>query len=130
MHNILRTALISIAVILAALPASADLKKFMLIGYVYDREWNSVDSCEVEIYKDDTVKVDFKLLTGNDATKTLSGNQLRALVHSGIGNYRVSLYKDGYAPTTTTFRIGSVSENTKYLRTRGWKRSSTAPSTR
>lgn len=117
MHNILRTVLISLTVILAALPASADLKKFMLIGYVYDREWNSVDSCEVEIYKDDTVKVNFKLLTGNDATKTLSGNQLRALVHSGIGNYRVSLYKEGYAPATTTFRIGSVSENTKYLRT-------------
>lgn len=117
MHNALRTALICLAAILTAFTASADLKKFMLVGYIYDQEWDSVDSCEVEIYKDDTVKVNFKLLTGNDATKTLSGNQLRALVNSGIGTYRISLFKDGYTPATTTFRIGSVSENTKYLRT-------------
>lgn len=117
MHNTLRIFMISMAVILTAFTASADLKKFMLVGYIYDQEWNSVDSCEVEIYKNDTVKVNFKLLTGNDATKTLSGNQLRVLVNSGIGSYRISLFKDGYAPATTTFRIGSVSENTKYLRT-------------
>lgn len=117
MHNALKTALICLAAILTAFTASADLKKFMLVGYIYDQEWDSVDSCEVEIYKDDTVKVNFKLLTGNDATKTLSGNQLRALVNSGIGTYRISLFKDGYTPATTTFRIGSVSENTKYLRT-------------
>lgn len=117
MHNTLRIFMISMAVLLTAFTASADLKKFMLVGYIYDQEWNSVDSCEVEIYKNDTVKVNFKLLTGNDATKTLSGNQLRVLVNSGIGSYRISLFKDGYAPATTTFRIGSVSENTKYLRT-------------
>ena len=117
MHNALRMALICLAAILTAFTASADLKKFMLVDYIYDQEWDSVDSCEVEIYKDDTVKVNFKLLTGNDATKTLSGNQLRALVNSGIGIYRISLFKDGYTPATTTFRIGSVSENTKYLRT-------------
>ena len=34
MHNALRTALICLAAILTAFTASADLKKFMLVGYI------------------------------------------------------------------------------------------------
>lgn len=117
MHRFTRVVIAAMLMLGIILSASADIKKFMLSGYIYDRDWDAVDSCEVEIFKDDTVKVDFKLLTGIGGTNKLKGNQLRALVNSGIGNYRLSVYKDGYSPYETTFRIGSVSENTKYLRT-------------
>lgn len=117
MHRFTRVVFAAMLMLGIILSASADIKKFMLSGYIYDRDWDAVDSCEVEIFKDDTVKVDFKLLTGIGGTNKLKGNQLRALVNSGIGNYRLSVYKDGYSPYETTFRIGSVSENTKYLRT-------------
>lgn len=117
MHNFTRAAVAAMLLICTILSASADLKKFMLTGYIYDRQWNNVDSCEVELFKDDTVKVDFKLLTGIDGTNKLKSNQLRALVNSGLGEYRITIYKDGYSLYSSHFRIGSVSENQKYLRT-------------
>lgn len=117
MLSFTRVAVATMLLLCTILSASADLKKFMLTGYIYDREWNSVDSCEIEIFKNDTVKVDYKLLTGIEGTNKLKSNQLRAIVNSGLGNYKISIYKDGYSLYTTTFRIGSVSENQKYLRT-------------
>lgn len=117
MHNFTRAAVAAMLLICTILSASADLKKFMLTGYIYDRQWNGVDSCDVELFKDDTVKVDFKLLTGIDGTNKLRNNQLRALVNSGLGEYRITIYKDGYSLYSSHFRIGSVSENQKYLRT-------------
>lgn len=92
-----------------------DLDKFMLRAYIFDVDYNPIDSVTVTIMQNDTVKVPFKLLVGDDATGMIKGNQLRAMVNSGMGKYKLMLYKDGYELKVREFEIASVSEDLKYL---------------
>lgn len=92
-----------------------DLDKFMLRAYIFDVDYNPIDSVTVTIMQNDTVKVPFKLLVGDDATGMIKGNQLRAMVNSGMGKYKLMLYKEGYELKVREFEIASVSEDIKYL---------------
>lgn len=94
---------------------AADLDKFMLRGYIFDETYNPVDSVEVDLKLNDTIPVNFKLLTGDNETRMLRGNQLRLMVDGGLGDYSLRLYKEGYELLVKDFKIASVSENIKYL---------------
>ena len=90
---------------------AADLDKFMLRGYIFDETYNPVDSVEVDLKLNDTIPVNFKLLTGDNETRMLRGNQLRLMVDGGLGDYSLRLYKEGYELLVKDFKIASVSEN-------------------
>lgn len=92
-----------------------DLEQFMIRGYIYDPEYHALDSVTVTMTKSDTIAVPFKLLTGDNDTRMIKGNQLRAIVYSGMGKYQLTLYKDGYQPLIREFSIASVSEDLKYI---------------
>lgn len=100
----------------AATAEAAGLEKFLLRGYIYNAEYNPLDSVEVKLELNDSIPVKFKLLTGNDETHiNTSSGELRLMVQSGLGNYCLTLYKEGYEPLVRRFTIGSVSEDLKYL---------------
>lgn len=110
------TVLIFMAVMAAALMASAaSLDRFMVRGYIYDEEYNPLDSVEVDLRLNDTIPVEFKLLRGDNATRLTSGKELRLMVESGMGNYCLTLYKEGYDLLVKRFSISSASENVKYI---------------
>lgn len=106
-----------LAIVMASLVQARGgaLDKFMLRGYIYDEEYHPLDSVEVDLKLNDTVAVPFKLLTGDNATRMLKGNQLRLMVDGGMGDYRLTLFKEGFEPLVKEFRIASVSEDVKYL---------------
>lgn len=95
--------------------SAADLEKFMVRGRIMDEKYKSVDSVEVSITLNDTVKIPFKLLVGNDEKRLATGGQLRAMVSGGMGNYTLTLYKEGFEPLMRDFKIASVSEDVKYI---------------
>lgn len=111
-----RIALLLISLSCASSSGAKDLERFLLRGYVYTQDYKPLDSVEVSLVKDDSIKVDFKLLIGNDEKKMSSGGNIRAMVNSGMGNYTLTLYKEGYDPLIHEFKISSVSEEVKYLR--------------
>lgn len=101
----------------ASIPAgAADLKKFLVRGYIYDESYKSIDSVEVSLTCNDTI-VPFKLLTGNSETRINKSGQLRMMVDGGLGDYTLVLEKEGYEPLVRRFTIASVSEDLKYLST-------------
>ncbi|MDE5627347.1 MAG: hypothetical protein K2I58_05250, partial [Candidatus Amulumruptor sp.] len=51
----------------------------------------------------------------NDEKRLATGGQLRAMVNGGMGNYTLTLYKDGFEPLMREFKIASVSEDVKYI---------------
>lgn len=111
-----RIAFLVIALSCASSSGAKDLERFLLRGYVYTQDYKPLDSVEVSLVKDDSIKVDFKLLIGNDEKKMASGGNIRAMVNSGMGNYTLTLYKEGYNPLIHEFKVSSVSEEVKYLR--------------
>lgn len=94
--------------------SAKDLERFLLRGYIYDDK-SMVDSVTVTVMKNDTIEVPIKLLVGDDKTKLATGGQVRAMVNSGLGDYKLMLYKDGYELLVKEFTIASVSEDIKYL---------------
>lgn len=103
----------SLSACILATAASPD--QFLLRGYIRDTEHHSVDSVEISIVKNDSIPVPFKLLRGNDAEKLAMGGELRALVDGGLGEYTLTLHKDGYDLLIKNFKIASKSENVKYI---------------
>lgn len=109
-RKILPLVLCLMAVITVAAPKK-DLKQFMVNGNVVDNEWNELDSVTVTLTVNDTTTVPFKLLTGDNATRMLDGNQFRLLVERGMGRYQLTLYKEGYETVTKEFTIASLSQD-------------------
>ena len=79
-----RIAFLVIALSCASSSGAKDLERFLLRGYVYTQDYKPLDSVEVSLVKDDSIKVDFKLLIGNDEKKMASGGNIRAMVNSGM----------------------------------------------
>ncbi len=95
--------------------SAKDLKQFMLRAYVYDDNNSIIDSVTVNVMKDDTISVNTKLLKGDNNKKLISKGELRAMVYSGLGKYKLLLYKEGYELLVKEFEINSMSEDLKYL---------------
>lgn len=113
----LLTSLILLA-LCASVPAlaRAEVDRFLLRGYVYDEDYDPIDSVEVNLVRADTAAVSFRLLTGVDSLRLLTGNaQLRMLVDGGLGAYQLILYKDGYEPLVHDFKITAASQTVEYL---------------
>ena len=116
MSKITRTiALLTFAAISVLSVSGADLKHFILRSAIYETGYQPLDSVEVNLMKNDTTAVDFKLLTGDNESRILTDNNLRMMVNSGIGDYCLTLYKEGYEILVKRFTIASVSEDVKYL---------------
>ncbi len=108
---------------IVALPVSAKLTKFILRGWIekqdysktdWDRE--SVDSVHVAIVRNDTVLVPFRVLSGNDTTKLVTGGNLRLIVEGGVGDYSLLLNREGFEPLRKDFTIASEGQDVLYLR--------------
>lgn len=113
-----RFIIIGMAILLASLAtiSAKDLSRFLLRGYVYDKEYNLIDSVTVSLSKDnDTTAVKYKILVGNTEKNLVTGGQLRMMVQSGLGAYTLVVEKEGYEPLVKTFRITSLGEDVKYI---------------
>lgn len=96
--------------------AAKDLSKFLLRGYIYDKEYNPIDSVEVSLSKDgDTTALKYKILIGDTEKNLVTGSQLRMMVQSGLGDYTLVLEKEGYEPLVKSFKIASMSDEVRYL---------------
>lgn len=96
--------------------SAKDLSKFLIRGYIYDKEYSPLDSVEVSLSKDgDPAKLNYKILTGNTEKNLITGSQLRIMVQSGFGDYTLVLEKEGYEPLVKNIRIASMSEEVKYI---------------
>lgn len=113
-HILALVALIITATSMSVISAR-DLEKFMLRAYITDEKYTMIDSVEVSLFKNDTIPVSFKLLSGDDDQKLNASQELRMMVNSGMGTYRLSLYKDGFQPYEQQFTIASFSEDVKQL---------------
>ncbi|MCX4331097.1 MAG: outer membrane beta-barrel protein [Muribaculaceae bacterium] len=103
--------------------ASAKLTQFVLRGYVekqdYSRsDWDreSVDSVYVDLLKNDTIPVEFKMLVGDDKLKMATDGNLRLMVKGGTGTYSLILTRDGYEPLREEFTVASEGQDIVYLR--------------
>lgn len=88
----------------------------MLRGHLYNKgSYEQLDSVTISLTLNDTIPVDFKLLRGDNARRLITGNELRAMVAGGLGEYTAVFEKDGYEPLVKRFKIASVSEDVKML---------------
>ncbi len=93
-----------------------DLSRFLIRGYIYDKEYNAVDSVEVSLSRDgDTAKVNYKILGGDAKNNLVLNGELRVMVQAGLGNYVLMLEKEGYEPLVKNFKIANMSEEVKYI---------------
>ena len=96
--------------------SAKDLSRFLLRGYIYDKEYSAVDSVEVNLTKDgDSTKVKYKILTGKVDSNLITGSELRMMVQSGLGSYTLVLEKPGYEPLVKNFKIATMSDEVKYI---------------
>lgn len=93
------------------------LDRFLVRAFLRDSKNVKLDSVRVSLVKDDSIPVKFKLITGDDATKLNRNPEMRLLVESGLGKYKMTLLKPGYEPTVKEIHIKGVSEDVKYLGT-------------
>lgn len=103
--------------------SSAKLTQFLLRGDVREQdyakaEWRrqNLDSIFVSIVKNDTVAVDFKLLTGDNELKFSPSGEIRMLVQGGVGKYTLLVNKLGYEPLRHDFNVASEGQDVVYLR--------------
>lgn len=97
--------------------AAKDLSKFLIRGYIYDKEYTPLDSVEVTLTKaGDKEELKYKLLGNADNNNSMViGSQLRMMVQSGLGDYTLLLEKEGYEPLVKNIKIASMSEEVKYI---------------
>ncbi len=95
--------------------SAKDLDKFMLRGYITNDKYDKIDSVDVSLFKNDTIPVKFRLLSGDNDEKLNLSMELRMMVDGGMGTYQLRLYKDGYQPFEQQFTISSFSEDVKSL---------------
>ncbi len=92
-----------------------DLDKFY-VRAIISSDHRLLDSVEINIMKDDTVKIPFKVLsTIKGCAPDVTKGDMRVLVESGLGNYTLYTTKDGYTPCIREFKISALSEDIKYL---------------
>lgn len=93
--------LLALCFIIGFTAFAKDLDKFIINGRVVMADtvgWVPLDSVRVSLVSaTDASEVPFKLLLGNDSTKTVGDDgNLRMLVYAGRGNYTLTLDRDGY----------------------------------
>lgn len=103
--------------------ASAKLTQFIVRGYVARQDYaksswerESLDSVFVALVCNDTVPVDFKMLTGNDDLKMTTSSEMRILARGGVGSYSLILNREGYEPLRHDFKVVSEGQDIVYLR--------------
>jgi len=114
---------ITILTIIFSLSASAKLTQFIIRGYVEKQDYSksswyreSLDSVYVALVQNDTIPIDFKMLTGDDDLKMTTSYELRLLVKGGVGDYSLILNRDGYEPLRHDFKVVSEGQDVVYLR--------------
>ncbi len=113
--NRLLLSLIAILAITAGLNAK-DLEKFYVRAYVVDADYKQIDSVEINLLKDDSIKVPFKVLsTIKGCAPDVTKSDMRLLVESGLGSYTLYATKEGYTPTMKEFKVASVGQDLMYL---------------
>ncbi len=104
-----------VSIILSSL-AAKDLSKFYLRTYVTNDDYHLLDSLEVSIMKNDTVAVPFRVLsTVKGCGPDVTNGEVRLLVESGYGNYKLFLTKDGYTPAVKEFKVNAAGDDLKYV---------------
>lgn len=93
-------------------------QKVMVRGYLYDEEYNSVDSANISLSQGDSVNVSFRLLSAHADSTMLTGNELRFLFNANVGSdYTLIIDKEGFEPLVRNFKVASRSQDLIYLNT-------------
>lgn len=114
---------IPLLLLLTFVSASAKLTQFIVRGYTVKQDYSkadwyreSVDSVFVGLVKNDTIPVDFRMLSGDDSLKMTTSSEFRLLVKGGVGDYTIFLNKSGYEPLRHDFRVVSEGQDVVNLR--------------
>lgn len=92
--------------------------KVMVRGYIYDEDYQPLDSVSVRLALSDSVNVPFKILTDNIDGKIITGSELRIMFDAAIGTeYQLILDKEGFEPLVKEVKATSRSHNLIYLST-------------
>ncbi|MCM1484385.1 MAG: outer membrane beta-barrel family protein [Muribaculaceae bacterium] len=115
-HSLRSLAIVLVMLIGASVIMAADLERFLVRSYLTDDGWKLLDSVNVvSVTKNDTIPVDFKVLSRYGETNMVKGGQLRMMINSGYGDYTIVLEKEGYEPVIKNFRVASTKDETMYL---------------
>ncbi len=109
--------------LLSSLSVSAKLTQFIVRGYVEKQDYSkadwyreSVDSVFVALVQNDTVPVDFRMMSGDNDLKMTTSSELRLLVQGGVGDYSIILNRDGYESLRRDFKVVSEGQDVVYIR--------------
>lgn len=110
--------------LLSVASASAKLTKFIVNGDIVRQDYSkadwyreSLDSVYLALVKNDTIPVNFKMMSGNDELKMTTGGLFRILVEGGVGSYSLILNRDGYEPLRHDFKVVSEGQDVVWVRT-------------
>lgn len=114
--------LIALCVITSLSISAKDLEKFIINGRIVMADttaWIPLDSVRVSLVSaTDATSVPFKLLLGNDSTKTVGADgNLRMLVYAGRGNYTLTLDREGYDVKMHNVDVKFRDQNTVWIGT-------------
>ncbi|MCM1310414.1 MAG: hypothetical protein NC301_05240 [Bacteroides sp.] len=114
---------VTLLCLLFALSSSAKLTQFILRAYVEKQDYSkadwyreSVDSVFVALVQNDTVPVDFRMMSGNDDLKMTTSSELRILAQGGVGSYSLILNREGFEPLRHDFKVVSEGQDVVYIR--------------
>ncbi len=109
--------------LLSSLSVSAKLTQFIVRGYVEKQDYSkadwyreSVDSVFVALVQNDTVPVDFRMMSGDNDLKMTTSSELRLLVQGGVGDYSIILNREGYESLRRDFKVVSEGQDVVYIR--------------
>ncbi len=113
---------LALLLIFCGLTMAAKNDNFMLRAYTTRGDttaWVGLDSVAVMISAvNDTVKVPFKLLSGNrEELMTDNGGEIRAMIQGGVGKYMLTLDREGYEPVVKEFERKYRDQSTVWIGT-------------
>lgn len=110
--------------LLSLASGSAKLTKFIVNGDIVKQDYSkadwyreSLDSVYLALVKNDTIPVNFKMMSGNDELKMTTGGLFRILVEGGVGSYSLILNREGYEPMRHDFKVVSEGQDVVWVRT-------------
>lgn len=114
---------ITLLLLASSLFASAKLTQFIVRAYVEKQDYSkaewyreSVDSVFVALVQNDTVPVDFRMMSGDNDLKMTTSSELRILAQGGVGSYSLILNREGYEPLRHDFKVVSEGQDVVYIR--------------
>ncbi len=98
--------------------AKKETVKTMVRGYVYDENYEVIDSVRVSIWQEDTLRVPMSIMSLKHADDIAASPDIKLLFEAEVGKkYTVHFDKDGYESCEKEIKVSNKKDQIKYA---GW----------